>query len=204
MKTKQAKDFLVQQADEQAAQEGVPLSDIEKMYFTESNTTSCNLRELNDEFEAQYDTPEYEAKISWLLLHAYERLKGEDPERVREWNLAIRTLRRGDNYILVLWDSKPPNEHPIRDFLKFLGVGMLFLADIFIVIIVQAKYNISFDRISFDRFRKYLPAPESTCGANSLRGNVCPRIGGFTPFQLVAVDLGQSACQPEGSKIVAS
>ena len=52
MKTKQAKDFLVQQADEQAAQEGVPLSDIEKMYFTESNTTSCNPRELNDEFEA--------------------------------------------------------------------------------------------------------------------------------------------------------
>ena len=31
---KQAKDFLVQQADEQAAQEGVPLYNIEKMYLT--------------------------------------------------------------------------------------------------------------------------------------------------------------------------
>ena len=90
MKTKQAKDFLVQQAAEQAARENVPLSDIEKrmMYFTESDATSCdNPLELNDEFEAQYDTPEYEAKISRLLHHAYERLKGEDPERVHAWNL---------------------------------------------------------------------------------------------------------------------
>lgn len=156
MKTKQAKDFLVQQAGEQAARENVPLSDIEKrmMYFTESDATSCdNPLELNDEFEAQYDTTEYEAKISRLLHHAYERLKGEDPERVREWNLAIRTLRRGDHYILVLWDTKPASEHP-RDSLKLLGVGMLIAVGIFVVIIFQAKYN-----ITFDRFRKYLPAP---------------------------------------------
>jgi hypothetical protein len=90
MKTKQAKDFLVQQTTEQATRENIPLSDIEKrmMYFTESGATSCdNPVELNDEFEAQYNTPEYEAKISRLLHRAYERLKGEDPERVREWNL---------------------------------------------------------------------------------------------------------------------
>jgi hypothetical protein len=157
MKTKQAKDFLVREATEQAGRENMPLSDIEKkmMYFTESDASTCeNPVELNDEFEAQYDTPEYEAKISRLLHHAYERLKGEDPERVREWNLAIRTLRRGDHYILVLWDTKPPNEHPIRETLKLLGVGMLVAVGIFIVIIFQAKYN-----ISFDRFRRYLPAP---------------------------------------------
>jgi hypothetical protein len=67
MKTKQAKDFLVQQAGEQAARENVPLSDVEKrmMYFTESDATSCDSPlKLNDEFEAQYDTTEYEAKIS--------------------------------------------------------------------------------------------------------------------------------------------
>jgi hypothetical protein len=157
MKTKQAKDFLVQQTTEQATRENIPLSDIEKrmMYFTESDATSCdNPVELNDEFEAQYNTPEYEAKISRLLHRADERLKGEDPGRVREWNLAIRTLRRGDHYILVLWDTKPPSEHPIRENLKLLGVGMLVAVGIFIVIIFQVKYN-----ISFERFRKYFPAP---------------------------------------------
>lgn len=156
MKNKQAKDFLVQEATEQAGRENIPLSDIEKkmMYFTESDASTCeNPVELNDEFEAQYDTPEYEAKISRLLHHAYERLKGEDPERVREWNLAMRTLRRGDHYILVLWDTKSPSP-PLRETFKLLGVGMLVAVGIFIVIIFQVKYN-----ISFDRFRKYLPAP---------------------------------------------
>jgi hypothetical protein len=157
VKTKQAKDFLVQQTAEQGTQENMRLSDIEKkmMYFTESDASTCeNPVELNDEFEAQYDTPEYEAKISRLLHHAYERLKGEDPERVREWNLAIRTLRRGDHYILVLCDTKPPSEHPIRESLKLLGIGMLVAVGLCIVIVLQAKYN-----ISFDRFRKYLPIP---------------------------------------------
>ena len=108
MKNKQAKDFLVQEAAEQAGRENIPLSDIEKkmMCFTESDASTCeNPVELNDPFKAQYDTSEYEAKISRLLHHAYERLRREDPERVREWNLAIRALRRGDHYILVLWDT---------------------------------------------------------------------------------------------------
>jgi hypothetical protein len=58
MNNKQAEDFLVQQAAEQASLEAVPLSDLEKrmMYFTESDASSCEYPiELNDEFEAQYD-----------------------------------------------------------------------------------------------------------------------------------------------------
>src|ERR1700741_3297760 len=135
MKTKQAKDFLVQQTTEQAILGNMALSDIEKkmMYFTESDATSCdNPVELNDEFEAQCDTTEYEAKISRLLHHAYNRLKAEDPERKRSWDQAIRTLRNGDHYILVLWDVKPPSEQPPsehsgRDSLRLLGAGMLVL-----------------------------------------------------------------------------
>lgn len=157
MNNKQAKDFLVQQAAEQASLEAVPLSDLEKrmMYFTESDASSCEYPiELNDEFEAQYDTVEYEAKISGLLHHAYKRLKSEDPTRMREWNLAIRTLRRGDHYLLVLWDTAPPSDHPTRDFLKPVGVGVLIAVGIFIAIVLSEEYN-----ISLDRFRKYLPAP---------------------------------------------
>ena len=67
MNSRQAKDFLVQQAAEEAVLEGLPLSDVEErmMYFTESDPSSCeNPLALNDEFEAQYDTAVYEAKIS--------------------------------------------------------------------------------------------------------------------------------------------
>jgi len=142
MKTKQAKDFLVQQTAEQAARESVPLSETEKkmMYFTESDATSCdNPVELNEEFEAQYDTADYETKISRLLHHAYDRLKLEDPEGKRTWDQAIRTLRKGDHYFLVLWDIKPRSEHPTRDFFKLLGVGMLIAVGIGIAAIFSAN-----------------------------------------------------------------
>ena len=107
MNTKQAKDFLLQRAAEQAALENVPLSDLEKrmMYFTESDPASCdNPIDLNGEFEEKYDTEEYEIKISRLLHHAYKRLKHEDAAKLSNWNEAIHTLRKGDHYILVLLD----------------------------------------------------------------------------------------------------
>ena len=149
MKTKQAKDFLIQQTAEQAEREIVPLSETEKkmMYFTESDATSCdNPVELNEEFEAQYDTADYETKISRLLHHAYDRLKLEDPEGKRTWDQAIRTLRKGDHYFLVLWDIKPRSEHPTRDFLKPVGVGMLIAVGIGIAAVFSAKYNIDSHR----------------------------------------------------------
>ena len=105
MDTRQAKDFLAQQTAEQALLDNVPFSDLERrmMYFTESDPASCaNPLELNDEFEKQYETEEYEAKVSQLLRHAYKRLKHENPEALRNWNEAIGTLRKGDHYILIL------------------------------------------------------------------------------------------------------
>jgi len=51
------------------------------MYFTEGDDSCEKPIELNEEFEAAYDTAAYEATISRLLHLAYERLKSEDPER---------------------------------------------------------------------------------------------------------------------------
>ncbi len=61
MKVRGAKDFLVTQTAEQAALEGVPLSDLEKrmMYFTESGYIPEDPIKLNEEFEAEYDSDEY-------------------------------------------------------------------------------------------------------------------------------------------------
>jgi hypothetical protein len=58
MRTSEAKDFLVAQTAEQAALEGVPLSDLKKqmMYFTESGYVPEDPISLNDEFGAQCDT----------------------------------------------------------------------------------------------------------------------------------------------------
>jgi len=66
MKVREAKDFLVHQTAEQATLENLPLSDLEKrmMYFTEGKGAIEDPLTLNEAFEAQYDTSEYEKKIS--------------------------------------------------------------------------------------------------------------------------------------------
>jgi hypothetical protein len=99
MRAREAKDFLVAQTAEQAALEGIPLSDLEKrmMYFTEIEEMPEDPIKLNEEFEAEYDSDEYEAKISKLLHHAYARIKKENPEAARQWSEAIRELGKGDH-----------------------------------------------------------------------------------------------------------
>ena len=117
------------------------------MYFTESDPASCaNPLKLNDEFESQYDTPEYEAKISRLLRQAYDRLKLEDPERERVWDQSVRELRKGDHYVLVLCDAESPSEHPTRDSFKLIGIGLLIAMGFGIAVIVAVKYNIDVER----------------------------------------------------------
>jgi hypothetical protein len=110
----------------------VPLSDLEKrmMHFTESAGASEDPIKLNEEFEAEYDSDEYEAKISRLLHHAYRRLRKDNDAARKNWDLAIRCLRRGDHYLLVMWDLAPSTWTPVRDSLKLLAsaLGIIALA----------------------------------------------------------------------------
>jgi hypothetical protein len=142
MTAKEAKDFLVYQTSEQAALENVPLSEIEKrmMYFVENDPSSCaDPLQLNDEFEAEYDSGEYEAKIGRLLHHCYKRLKTENPEKARNWDEAIRTLQSGDHYLPVLWSVKPTGEHRWRDLLLMIAIGLLVVAGILVAAIWSNK-----------------------------------------------------------------
>jgi len=128
MRELEAKDFLAQKTAEQAALENIPLSDLEKrmMYFTESGEMREDALQLNEAFEAEYHNDEYEGKISKLMHHAYKRIKKESPELAGKWNAAIQTLRKGDHYILALWDQGP-QERPPYDQLKLLGTALLVI-----------------------------------------------------------------------------
>jgi len=149
MKTKEAKDFLVQQTAEQAALEYISLSDLEKrmMYFVENDPISCpDPLELNQEFEEKCDTEEYETKIASLLHHAYKRLKSEDSDKARQWDLAIRTLSGGDHYLSVLWNTRPYSAYPLRggvtplrDSLPLLGAGLLVAVVLLSAVFFAAK-----------------------------------------------------------------
>jgi hypothetical protein len=131
MRDLEAKDFLVKQTAEQAAIENVPLSDLEKrmMYFTETGECPEEPLALNNAFEAAYDTDEYEAKISKLMHHAYQRIRKENPETAGRWKEAIKQLSKGDHYLLVLeganYSKERPQERPPYDSLKLLGAAIL-------------------------------------------------------------------------------
>jgi hypothetical protein len=106
MQVREAKDFLVRQTAEQAQLEGVALSELEKrmMYFTESGYVPEDPIALNEEFEAKYDTQEYEQKVAKLLDRAYKRVSEESEAKRKVWDEAIDALRAEDHYLLVLWD----------------------------------------------------------------------------------------------------
>lgn len=152
MNTKEAKDFLVGQAAEQAALDRVPLSELEQRmaYFTESDPESCaDPIALNTEFEEKCDTAEYEAKMARLFRHAWERVKGEGGAKKQTWEEAIRTLRRGDHYLLILWDENPSGERPKGDFLKLVGTATLIVAAVAGGAFVAAKYDIKINPRGF-------------------------------------------------------
>jgi hypothetical protein len=142
MRVFEAKDFLVQQTVEQAALERVEFSDLERrmMYFTESGEMPEDLFELNAAFEAQYNSTEYENKVSKLIRHAYARLKEENPQSVRTWDEAVQELRKGDHYLLVLLGNAPVDHFPGQklfgwSFWKLLGISLLILVVAMVVFV---------------------------------------------------------------------
>jgi len=141
MKVREAKDFLVAQTTQQAALEGAPLSDLEKrmMYFTESGYVPEDPIKLNEEFEAEIDSDKYEARISQLLHHAHRRVRKEGSAARKNWDLAIKTLRRGDHYLLVMWDLAPTTWTPVGDSMKLLVASLGVIALMSLGIFIAGK-----------------------------------------------------------------
>jgi len=135
MQVREAKDFLARQAVDQARLEGVPLSDLEKrmMYFTETGECPEDPIALNEEFEKEYETAEYERRVKKLLANARRRLKEERSPAVAEWEESLKVLDQTDDYILILCDRSPfarlanPEALPSVLLLAF-RLGLLVLA----------------------------------------------------------------------------
>jgi hypothetical protein len=150
MRDLEAKDFLVQQTAEQAALENVPLSDLEKrmMYFTETGECPEDPIALNEAFDATNDASEYEAKISTLMHHAYQRIRKENRETAGRWKEAMKQLSKGDHYLLILGGVNYPTvrrqERPPYDLLKLLGTAILVASALFMFIIVLDRVGFHF------------------------------------------------------------
>jgi hypothetical protein len=127
-----AKQFLISRVVEEAGVEQVSLSEVEKMmlYFTEVHPSLPDIYEVNAEFERDYDSDEYEAKIAGLLKNARDRDRQSSPSREQDWTDALDALKKEDHYILVMVaqafgaGSAAGDGHRTRDVLIYLGVGI--------------------------------------------------------------------------------
>jgi len=146
MDPKDAKQFLISRVIQQAESEHAPLSDVEKkmLYFTEVHPTIPDIYEVNAEFERNYDSYEYEAKIAGLLRNArdQDRRKASGEQT---WNDALDALRKEDHYILVMVaqafspasGTAEGEQHRVRDFIIYVAVGVAVV----IVVVLYAAYH---------------------------------------------------------------
>jgi hypothetical protein len=103
----EAKEFLVAQVVLQAQRDGVSLTEVERkmLYFSETDWTLPDIAEVNEEFECEYDQDEYEKKIGRVISDALKQARKEGKESGDNWSDAIRLLRKGDHYLLVMMDD---------------------------------------------------------------------------------------------------
>jgi len=128
-----AKQFFISRVVEEAAVEQVSLSEVEKkmLYFTEVHPSLPDIYEVNAEFERDYDSDEYEAKIVGLLKSARDRDCHSSPNLEQEWKDALDALKKEDHYILVMLYCAFPEYHKsllpthrVRDYMIYIAIGI--------------------------------------------------------------------------------
>jgi hypothetical protein len=74
------------------------------LYFSETHWAPPDLMEVNDAFERDYDSAEYEHKIGALIRNFRANARKNNRDEFDAWREAVRTLRSEDHYLLVLID----------------------------------------------------------------------------------------------------
>jgi hypothetical protein len=133
MDTTAAKQFFISKVIAEAEFEHVKLSEIEEkmLHFTEVHPSLPDIYEVNAEFERDYDSDEYEAKIAGLLKNARDRDRNSSPSWEREWKDSLDALKNEDHYILVLLYCAFPEyrrslrpTHRVRDYAIYIAIGI--------------------------------------------------------------------------------
>jgi hypothetical protein len=134
-----AKQFLISRIVDEAKFEEVPLSEIERkmLYFTEVHPSLPDIYEVNEEFERNYDSDEYERKITGLLKRARDYDQRQSDAQAQQWRDAIDALKDEDHYLLIMVYRAFPEyrrailpTHRVRDYLIYIaiGLGVVFIA----------------------------------------------------------------------------
>lgn len=139
-----SKQFLISRVIDEALFEHVALSEVERkmLQYSEIHETSNLMREVNEEFEREYDSDEYEAKIINLLRNARDRDSSTGQGQM--WHDAIKALKNEDHYILVMvhaafreYQKTLRPTHRLRDFILCVAIAAALLAVIFTIALLK-------------------------------------------------------------------
>lgn len=121
--------FIADKIVEQAAQEGITLSEVERkmLLFSESSPTFPDVIEVNKIFDRDYDSNEYEAKVVGLIRHVKSSFR-QNPDAVRIWNEAVKSLRGEDYYFMVLLNEAGCGERAPGDMIRLIGTAVAIVA----------------------------------------------------------------------------
>jgi hypothetical protein len=139
---REAKEFLISKIVEEAQQEKVTLSEVERkmLYFTESGWTLPDILKFSEDFDREYDQAEYERKIAKIVGKADKRIHKSSGDDYDRWWAAIRVLQGGDHYIsgMIRLAGLRPRGDQLRLFVTGLAIATCLLVWTFLGI----KFNI--------------------------------------------------------------
>jgi hypothetical protein len=72
----------------------------------------------------------------------------------KNWDAAVRCLRRGDHYLLVLWDLSADSEWTLRYFLKILAGSLGVIAFMLALVVAAGKIEPQWTRL-----KEHVPRP---------------------------------------------
>ena len=101
---KEAKDYIAERIAAEAARESVPLSEVERkmLYWSETDWTLPDMKQVGAEFERDYDDTAYEQKITRLVANLTADHHHQNEAEEEKWDAAVYKLSEGDHYLSVL------------------------------------------------------------------------------------------------------
>lgn len=117
-----ARQFLIDKITGQASRTATPLSDVERRLLQLSvnepeTATGIPMEVLQD------TSREYEKKMAKLLQAAYRR-DSEIPDEQQRYRDAVRTLKNGDHYILIMAADAIPQRRRFRNVVIYVLIAL--------------------------------------------------------------------------------
>ena len=145
MLTPDALEFLAQAVEQQASLEKVTLAPAERqmLRWSEVEPGAFNDPAASVEFERNYNSSEYEARVTDLLRRARERITTSHYNQA--WSDAVEALKGHDYYLLVMLrqsdggsaNNKAAGRSSLRDNLIYLAVGLGIAVAFFLYILTR-------------------------------------------------------------------